>query len=246
MPAAPGTYPELVVFPRLARGGIPHFHVRSASLASDPQRRHPPAFYNFDVIPGVILAAGRSSRFGRPKALLPAEPAGITFVARLIARFRTASVPDVFVVGRPGEGPLRAAVDEAAARFIVNDDADRGQLSSLLAAVDVISGVDVRGIIVMPVDMPLVTAGTIATVRDAFVQGTSPIARASYRGRHGHPVIFGSAVFEHLRRADPNSGARAVVHAHGSDVLEVDVDDPAVLRDVDTVADYRELFGRDP
>jgi len=199
-----------------------------------------------DVIPGVILAAGRSSRFGRSKALLPVEPGGITFVTRLIARFRTASVTDVFVVGRPGDALLRAAVDEAAGRFIVNADADRGQLSSLLAALDVIGVVDVRGIIVMPVDMPLIAAGTIAAVRDAFVQGTSPIARASYHGRHGHPVIFGSAVFEQLRRADPNSGARAVVHAHGSGVLDVEVDDQAVLRDVDTMADYRELFGRDP
>ena len=72
------------------------------------------------------------------------------------------------------------------------------------------------------------------------------MARVTHRGRHGHPVVFGSAVFEELRRADLNSGAKAVVHAHALDILNVEVDDSGVLRDVDTPRDYRELFGRDP
>jgi molybdenum cofactor cytidylyltransferase len=198
------------------------------------------------VTPGVILAAGRASRFGRSKALLPVEPGGPPFVVRLINVFQAAGIGDVLVVGRPDDAPLREVVTTARARFIVNADADRGQLSSLLAALDVIDGRTVRGVIVMPVDIPLIQASTIAAVRDAFVRGTLPIARAAHGGRHGHPVIFGSALFDELRRADLNAGAKAVVHAHASEILNVDVDDPAVLRDVDTPADYRELFGRDP
>lgn len=194
----------------------------------------------------MILAAGRSSRFGRSKALLPVEPAGPTFAARLISRFRAAAVEEVLVVGRPNDAPLRDVVEAAAARFIVNADADRGQLSSLVAALDAIDARAVRGVIVMPVDIPLIEAATIATIRDAFLHGACPIARATHHGRHGHPVIFGSAVFQELRRADPNTGAKKVVHAHAREVLDVEVDDPAVLRDVDTVQDYRELFGRDP
>ena len=194
----------------------------------------------------MILAAGRSSRFGRSKALLPVEPAGPTFAARLISVFHAAGVEDVLVVGRPDDAPLRDLVERSAARFIVNTDADRGQLSSLVAALDAIESRAVRGVIVMPVDIPSIAAATIAKVRDAFLLGTCPIARATHQGRHGHPVIFGAAVFDELRRADPNTGAKAVVHAHASEVLNVEVDDPAVLRDVDTPHDYRELFGRDP
>jgi molybdenum cofactor cytidylyltransferase len=198
------------------------------------------------VTPGVILAAGRSIRFGRPKALLPIEPSGPTFVSRLITQFRAANVHDVLVVGRPTDTRLREVVNAAGARYIVNADADRGQLSSLVAALDGIDARAVRGVIVVPVDIPLIEAATIAEVRDAFIRGTSPVARATYQGRHGHPVVFGSAVFEELRCADPNTGAKMVVHAHASDILNVEVNDPAVLRDVDTLADYRELFGRDP
>jgi molybdenum cofactor cytidylyltransferase len=178
--------------------------------------------------------------------MLPVEPSGPTFVARLIAQFRAAAVNDVLVVGRSTDTELRDAVDAAAARYIVNVDADRGQLSSLIAALDAIDASAVRGVIVVPVDIPLIGAATIATVRDAFIHGTSPVARATFQGRHGHPVVFGSAVFEELRRADPNTGAKMVVHAHATDILDVEVDDPAVLKDVDTVADYRELFGREP
>jgi molybdenum cofactor cytidylyltransferase len=198
------------------------------------------------MTPGVILAAGRSSRFGRSKALLPVEPSGPTFVARLIAVFRAASVEDVVVVGREGDVRLEAASLAAGARFLANVDPDRGQLSSLVTAIDALDRPDVRGVIVMPVDIPMIEPGTIATVRDRFVAGRSPIARATFRGRHGHPVVFGSAVFDELRRADPAAGAKAVVHAHAAEVLNVEVNDAAVLRDVDTLPEYRELFGRDP
>jgi molybdenum cofactor cytidylyltransferase len=198
------------------------------------------------VTPGVILAAGRSSRFGRPKALLPVEPSGATFAARLIAQFRVAGIDDVLVVGRPDDAPLRALVEAGAARYIVNTEADRGQLSSLLAALDALDATRVRGVIVMPVDIPLIKAETIAAVRDAFLRGASPIARATFGGRHGHPVIFGWDVFEELRHADPARGAKMVVRARAGGVLDVEVDDPNVLRDVDTAEDYRELFGRDP
>jgi CTP:molybdopterin cytidylyltransferase MocA len=198
------------------------------------------------MTPGVVLAAGRSSRFGRSKALLPVDPGGPPFVSQLVNLFRTAGVAEVFVVGRDDDATLREVVRGVSARFVVNADADRGQLSSLVTALDAIDAGSVRGVIVMPVDIPLIQSATIAAVRDAFLRGTSPIARATYHGRHGHPVVFGSAVFEELRRADPNAGAKAIVHAHLDEILNVEVEDAAVLRDVDTPGDYRELFGRDP
>jgi molybdenum cofactor cytidylyltransferase len=178
--------------------------------------------------------------------LLPVDQGGPPFVSRLVNLFRTAGVSEVLVVGRDNDAALREVVHGVSARFVVNADADRGQLSSLVAALDAIDALSVQGVIVMPVDIPLIQAATIASVRDAFLRGTSPIARATYQGRHGHPVVFGSAVFEELRRADPNAGAKTVVHAHADEILNVEVEDSAVLQDVDTPRDYRELFGRDP
>jgi CTP:molybdopterin cytidylyltransferase MocA len=173
--------------------------------------------------------------------LLPIREAGDTFVARLIATFRRVDDDDVVVVVRPDDPQLRAAVDGCAARIVENPHADRGQLSSLLVGLDAVDRPGVSAILAMPVDIPLVRAETVRVVKAAFAASAAPIARAVFQGRHGHPVIFARRVFDELRRADPHTGARAVVHAHAHDLLNVEVDDAAILRDVDTPDDYERL-----
>ena len=118
------------------------------------------------MIPAVILAAGRSSRMGRPKALLPCGPGQESFVERIVSRLRLGGVADVLVVGRPEDAALRDALDRIALppRFVENPDPDRGQLSSLLAGLNVADRPGVRGVLALPVDMPDVRAETIAAV----------------------------------------------------------------------------------
>jgi len=204
--------------------------------------------YNFEMIPGVILAAGRSTRMGRAKPLLPCGPDGESFVRRLARALCEGGVPHVLVVGRPEDHALR---DEVAAlpvpaRFVENPGADAGQLSSVLAGLDAADVPGTRGLLVTPVDAPLVTAGTVAALLAAFASTGAPIVRAVYRGTHGHPVVFSRDVFDSLRRADPNVGAKAVLRAHEGAIRNVEVDDAGVVADVDTPDDYRALFGRGP
>jgi molybdenum cofactor cytidylyltransferase len=194
------------------------------------------------VIPALILAAGRSERMGRPKALLASGTNGQTFVSRLVQTLRAGGVDDVLVIGRAGDAALDAEVTRCDTRLVENPDPDRGQLSSLLVGLNVADRPGVRGILVIPVDIPLVQPSTIARVRNAFLDGDAPIVRAVHAGRHGHPVVFGRRVFDALRRADPGVGAKAVLRAHADAILDVDVDDPAVLCDVDTPDDYRRMF----
>jgi len=101
----------------------------------------------------------------------------------------------------------------------------------------------VRALMVVPVDAPMVTADTVATLIAAFSSTGASIVRARHHGWNGHPVIFSRAMFDDLRRADPEVGAKAVVRAHKGAILNVDVDDPGVVGDVDTPEDYRKLFG---
>jgi molybdenum cofactor cytidylyltransferase len=70
----------------------------------------------------------------------------------------------------------------------------------------------------------------------------APVVRATFRGRHGHPVIFARRVFDALRRADPDVGAKAVVRGHAADLIDVDLDDPAIVLDVDEPGDYTRLL----
>lgn len=195
------------------------------------------------MVPGIVLAAGASSRMGRSKGLLPCGDSGPTFVAGVLLALREGGVEDAIVVGRAGDESLRREVETHGGRFVENPRPDDGQLSSLLAGLNVADRPGVRGVIVTPVDVPMIASRTVAALLDAFNTAPAPVVRAVHRGRHGHPVIFSRTVFGDLRRADPSVGARGVVHAHASAVIDVEVDDPAVLVDVDTPEDYARLFG---
>jgi molybdenum cofactor cytidylyltransferase len=199
------------------------------------------------VIPAVILAAGQSTRMGRAKALLTVPPENDTFVARLAKVLLDGGAADVLVVGRPDDEGLRSEVDRVAGtigrtRFVANHHADTGQLSSVIAGLNAADHPGVRAILVIPVDLPLVRQATVAALLGAFSSSSAPIARATCRSRHGHPVIFGRPVFDALRRADPEIGAKAVVRAHP--VMDVEVGDPGVLHDIDTPDDYARLLKR--
>jgi len=182
---------------------------------------------------------------GRPKALLPCLPAAETFTARIVRSLRAGGVSDVVVVGRDADDDLRTHVAglEPATAFVVNPDPSRGQLSSVLVAVEYAAHRSAEAILVMPVDIPRVRPDTIAAALAAFIRRDAPIVRMMHRGRHGHPVIFRATLFDALRAADPSIGAKAVVRAYADQVLNVEVDDPGVLHDVDVPEDYERLFG---
>jgi molybdenum cofactor cytidylyltransferase len=200
-------------------------------------------------VTGVILAAGRSSRMGRPKALLPAGGSD-TFVSALVRTMTAGGTADVLVVTRPGDVALDREIVRVAAeaashvRRIENSSAlDGGQLSSIVTALAAV-GDDVRAVLIVPVDMPLIRPSTVRRLIDLFGSTQAAVLRAVRGGRHGHPVLFSRAVFDELRCADPAVGARSVVRAHGA--VDVEVEDPGVLEDVDTAEDYERLFRRPP
>lgn len=193
---------------------------------------------------GIVLAAGQSTRMGQPKALLPCPPAGRTFVTQIIHVLREGGVRTLAVVGRIHDQDLRREVAAAApsVSYVENPSPELGQLSSVLAGVEFAETMGAAGILVLPVDMPLIRPGTVRAALDTFAATDEPVLRAMYRGRHGHPVIFGADMFALLRRADPAMGARAVLHQDPSRVRNLEVDDPGIVRDIDWPTEYRGLF----
>jgi molybdenum cofactor cytidylyltransferase len=195
------------------------------------------------MIVGIVLAAGASSRMGRPKALLPLG--GETFVSCVCRTLLAAGVDDVVVVAGAELEAVTSAVYRAglSVRIIENPRRHEGQLSSLLAGLAVADRPGVEAVVVHLVDAPLVAAGTVRAVMDAFRRTRAPVVRPVINGRHGHPVLFARSVFDELRRADPSVGAKAVVRAHAADACDVPVDDEGACRDIDTPEDYVRLIG---
>jgi molybdenum cofactor cytidylyltransferase len=202
------------------------------------------------VIPGVILAAGLSSRMGRSKALLPTSAGGPTFVRQLSRSLLEGGVADVLVVARPEDTALRAEVESlgTGVRLVFNAHADRGQLSSLIAGLNAADHPGVHGVLMTPVDMPFVKPGTVRELLTAFASRHALLLRATYRGRHGHPIIFGRGIFDEVRHADPEVGAKAVVQAysraHADEPIDFEVDDPGILHDIDNPDDYARVINQ--
>ncbi len=129
-------------------------------------------------------------------------------------------------------------------RVVRNDDPARGQLSSLWVGLEAAQRPDLDAVLMTLVDVPMVRPATVRAVIDAWRPERPPIVRPAIGERHGHPVLFDRAVFDELRRAPLDAGAKAVVHAHQNEIVNVAVDDEGCLIDIDTPHDYAAFVER--
>ena len=198
----------------------------------------------FGMPPGVILAAGDSTRMGSPKALL-LTPDGRTFVTAVVETFAAAGIADIVVVtGRDHDRIVEALATArlpVPARISRNVNPSRGQLSSLLTGMDASVTSETQAVVVTLVDVPLLAAETVRLVVSEWQRTRAPIVRPAIGDRHGHPVVFDRRVFSELRSAPPDLGAKSVVRAHADELVNVPVTDEGCLVDVDTPGDYKAL-----
>ena len=223
--------------------------IRPAQGVRLPQARSLPARNPYvmisAVVRAVVLAAGASSRMGRPKAELSIAHRADTFLARIIRSLSAAGLPDIVVVTGASADLVRRAAGRTSrrVRFAHNPRWEDGQLSSLLAGLGD-PGAELEAILVTLVDVPFVAVPTIAEVVSAWRACRAPIVRPACGDAHGHPVIFDRAVFDELRQADLAVGAKAVVRKHAADVLNVPTEDVGAFVDVDTPQAYDAAIAR--
>ena len=170
------------------------------------------------MLAAVILSGGASRRMGSPKALLPYQ--GRPFLEHLLDITKHPRIGARRVVLGADAGPIIKEIALPHDEIVVNHEWEQGQLSSVHAALRSLPP-DTEGILLCPVDHPLVSAALVDELIDAFDKTGAPIVVPLYEGRRGHPVIFSSVLYEELRNAPMEKGARAVVWAHKDEVAEV-------------------------
>jgi CTP:molybdopterin cytidylyltransferase MocA len=190
---------------------------------------------------GVLLAAGGGTRFTGPEHKLRATAAdGRPLAAHALDALAASGLPLLAVV--TGAAPLDELVPDGVAR-IANPDWERGQATSLTAAVRWAASKGADALVIGLADQPGITPGAWRAVSAATV---TPIAVATYHGKRGHPVRLHRDVWARLP-TEGDAGARALMVASPELVTEVPCDgDPA---DVDTVEDLERvgaLLGRPP
>ena len=193
------------------------------------------------MIVAVILSAGESSRMGQPKALLPID--GLRFIDKIITSLRLARIGKIMVVLGHNAAEMRQKISDLQVELVINPDYKQGQLTSLCAAIRSIeahSDADrVDGILVHLVDHPYINADLVNLMIERFYETKKLIVVPRYQSRRGHPVIFSRALFGELLAAPLDRGAKAVVHAHREDTLEIDTNDEGAIIDIDTPEEYR-------
>ncbi len=182
-----------------------------------------------DHIVGLLLAAGRSRRFGSDK-LLQRLPDGRTVLEASLAPL-AASVDRVLVLVRPGPSPLHELLQEKNIPYLEVPQADDGMGTTLAAGIRATA--QARGWLVGLADMPCLQADTAARIVHALEQGAL-LAAPRHQGRRGHPVGFAACWQSQLAALQGNQGARSLLQSAAAQVVTMEVDDPGCLLDIDT------------
>lgn len=188
----------------------------------------------------VVLAAGRSTRMGSTKMLLPwGDATVVTHVCRTLSDM---GLDTTVVVGHKAQ-----AVADALAGLPVNlarnpDFAHGEMLSSLKVGLARLEARGAEGCLVVLGDQPTLRSEIIHMLLQAYREGRAGIIAPSYRQQRGHPVLIDRRYWPEIHNLPPGAAPRDVVRAHEDDVFHIVVDTPSILHDLDTPEDYEQAL----
>jgi len=188
------------------------------------------------VIAVIVLAAGVSSRMGKPKQTLPIS--GKPMLERVINVYRRPGVSPIVVVLGAHAARVRRSVILYGVSVVYNRrylDGMSGSLRLGLKAAE-----KAEAVIVALADQPFLSPDTVNAMIETYKRTGGPVVIPSYRGKRGNPVLFDRSLFPEIRRIRGDRGAKSVVNRHRDILQEVAVDDRGILVDIDTPSDYQE------
>jgi molybdenum cofactor cytidylyltransferase len=192
------------------------------------------------MLAAIILSGGASRRMGSPKALLSFQ--GRPFLEHLldVAHHPKIGVRRI-VLGADAE-PIAKEVNLATSEIVINEEWEKGQLSSLQAALRSLPP-QTDGAILLLIDHPLISSTLVDELIETFYKSGKPIVLPVYDGRRGHPVIFSAALYEELLNAPPETGARSVVWAHSAEVQILQTNEEGCVLNLNDPDTMQKAFG---
>ncbi|NTV90104.1 MAG: NTP transferase domain-containing protein [Clostridiales bacterium] len=212
----------------------------------------------------VIIAGGYSSRMGSPKPLLQLEAEygqirkTITVVERAAEIFRLAGIDSsgILVVLGSRSDELADVMNKSGIRYAVNKNFEKGMFSSIQTGFRAITGEfpQVSGVFMLPVDCILIRPYSIMKLMDAFeaaeAREASDVTETMeervvypvYGHEQGHPPLIGTGIIRRTLEYEGEGGLRKVLERFSAGAMNVDIDDPGIITDMDTPEDYEKVL----
>lgn len=188
------------------------------------------------TVPAIVLAAGASARMGTPKLALTIR--GRTLLARTLAAVRKSAVSEIVVVLGADVERLLPIVPPKGVRVVVNPAYQDGLSGSIRLGLRAARGPADAYLIVLG-DEPFVAAGTMDRLIDSWQPNGPEAIIPTFRGRRGHPILVDRRLAPRIETVTGDTGYRTLFRT--TDVLEVPVEDPGILIDLDTPEDVEAL-----
>lgn len=194
----------------------------------------------------IILAAGRSTRMGEPKQLLPLGES--TVLGQTLENIRGAGVDEIVLVLGSSAETIRQQFPTssfAGLKVVVNQAYGQGMASSLREGLSALHP-QIDAALIVLADQPLIRPGTFGQIIDQYRVSDAQIVVPMYKGFRGNPVLLDRSVFPEIMALSGDIGCRAIFGTHSEGIVKVQVDDVGVLLDIDNKADYARLqrFGQ--
>lgn len=194
---------------------------------------HLPAQDAGPLVSAVILAAGASTRMGRPKLAIPVR--GTPMIRRVAEAALASRCGEVIVVLGTHAELYRSLLDGLAVRIVENPDPARGMGSSLRTGAESVSSI-ASGVVILLADQPFVSADVINRLIEAAAADRRRIVASAHRGVACPPAYFPRRFFPELTALEGDRGARSVIQAHAGECVLVPLPESCAV-DVDTGAD---------
>ncbi len=184
----------------------------------------------------VIPAAGKASRMGQLKQLLPWG--NVSVIGQTISNCRAAGLHQIIVCTGNQSELVAAEAHKFGVTTVYNADYETGEiLSSIKAGVAALPA-SILACLVLLADQPMITPAAMHHVIASWNMQSDALLVPVYAGQWGHPVLIGRDYFPALQQLPSNARARTLLVQNRAQLTEIEVDSPIILADLDTPADY--------
>ena len=189
----------------------------------------------------IVLAAGESRRMGSPKMILPYE--GVTIIEKVLENVLASEVEKVVtVLGSHNEEVLKV-IEKFPVQHCYNSNFKDGMLSSVKCGFEFLPG-DFSAAMVFLGDQPMVEASVINQMINGYQESGKGILVPVFDKKRGHPLMVDKKYRDEIINFDDPEGLKGLLLRHPDDLLEVVTENPAVLKDIDTLEDYNNQINK--